>query len=124
MRTVIFALCLALAPTAAPSAEVPAVLIDMPDGIPILGQAPCMPVFIAIDRAGVSRLEGHVLPRDQLGRTLVRLIEARPEHCRRLFIEAQEDTPYGDILNVLSIIRRSGIDRIGLVDPPEAARAP
>lgn len=120
MRAILFAVCIALAPVAVRSAEVPAVLIDMPDGMPIPGEEPCMPVMLKIDRAGVSRVDGHIVPRERLGRTLARLTEARPEYCRRLFVWANDDTPYGDILNVLSLLRRAGIDRIGLVGPSEA----
>ena len=117
MRAALFALCIALTPAIASSGETPVVLIDMPDGIPIPGLAPCQPVMLTIDRAGTSWIDDRAVPRPELGKILVRLIEARPEHCRRVFIRAHDDTPYGDIVSVLSLIRREGIDRIGLIDP-------
>ena len=59
------------------------------------------------------------VPYDRLEQTL--LSNARMQTEKELYVQADEDVPYGFVVKVLAIVRRAGIEKLGLVTDPVAA---
>ena len=60
-----------------------------------------------------------LVPYDRLEETLT--TNARLKHEKELYVQADSDVPYGFVVKVLAIIRRAGIEQLGLVTDPVAA---
>lgn len=52
----------------------------------------------------------------ELGNRLKDIMAARVD--KRVFIKADKRVPYGDVMAVMGAIRRSGVDKVGLVTEP------
>ena len=117
MRAALVATLVLLAASAASATEVPTVLMDMPTGIPPPpgSYKPCPPVVLELDKAGAAKVNGKAVARRDLGKVLVSAI-SRTDGCERVFISPDPDTPYGEVLMVISLIKQAGIFRIGLID--------
>ena len=117
MRAALAAIFALLIAGVASAAEVPAVLMDMPDGMPPPPgmYKPCPPLVLDLNKAGAARVNGQPVARSQLGKALLAAI-SRTDGCERVFIRPDPDTPYGEVLMVISLIKKAGIFRIGLID--------
>lgn len=59
------------------------------------------------------------VPYDRLEQTLMTNVRLQQE--KELYVQADEDVPYGFVVKVLAIVRRAGIEKLGLVTDPVAA---
>ncbi|MBK8171236.1 MAG: biopolymer transporter ExbD [Sandaracinaceae bacterium] len=59
------------------------------------------------------------VPYDRLEDVL--LHNARLQSEKELYVQADENVPYGFVVKVLAIVRRAGIEKLGLVTDPVAA---
>ena len=59
------------------------------------------------------------VPYDRLEQVL--MTNARLQTEKELYVQADEDVPYGFVVKVLAIVRRAGIEKLGLVTDPVAA---
>jgi biopolymer transport protein TolR len=56
------------------------------------------------------------IPYDRLEEVLSTNARIRAE--RELYVQADEDVPYGFVVKVLAIVRRAGVEKLGLVTDP------
>jgi biopolymer transport protein TolR len=66
-------------------------------------------IFIGDDAA--------VIPPDELEGRLSAIYQAKEE--KDLFIKADTDVRYGDVVRVMSVAKKAGVDRIGMITQPE-----
>jgi biopolymer transport protein TolR len=66
-------------------------------------------VYLGEDEVAVERLEATLLANDRMQRE------------KELYIQADETVPYGDVVRVLAIVRKAGIEKLGLVTDPLAS---
>lgn len=72
-------------------------------------------VVIAIPQNGQYYIGKEPFPKDQLGEKLGRLMERKTPEEKIVYIKSGVGVDYGDLVEVISIIRKEGIDKIGLV---------
>ncbi|MCA9532170.1 MAG: ExbD/TolR family protein [Myxococcales bacterium] len=92
------------------------VSVDLPNA-----DAPSMDIdeeqpIIAVQRDGTITLKGDTLTLEQLDERLRtdQAIRARDE----VYIQGDEEVPYGAIVRVLAVVRAAGITKMGLVTDP------
>jgi len=56
------------------------------------------------------------IPYDRLEETLTTNVRLQKEH--ELYLQADENVPYGFVAKVMALIRKGGIDKLGLVTDP------
>ncbi|MDO9249433.1 MAG: biopolymer transporter ExbD [Phenylobacterium sp.] len=119
MRAILFAVIAALAASSASAGEVPAVQLDMPPGMPAPPSSnPCRPVWLHVDRAGAAFVNDKPVARAQLGKTVIDLTHVG-NNCERVVIWPDPDTPYGEVLMVISLLKQAGVRRITMVSADE-----
>lgn len=95
------------------------VTVDLPSA-----RAPAMEMqneklLLTVTRDQRVYLGENEVPYDRLEQTL--LSNARMQTEKELYVQADEDVPYGFVVKVLAIVRRAGIEKLGLVTDPVAA---
>lgn len=103
----------------------PLATVDMPVNLPASSARaqprPERPVFLTV-RADLGLAIGDTLvARDGIGEALHRATENRPEET--IFLRADRSVSYGDLMEVMNLLRRAGYLRIALVGL-EAATSP
>lgn len=85
-------------------------------------QGDVAPITIAVSAEGDVALEGEPAELDGLGAAAAAALAERPG--ARLLIAADEDAPAGVLLRVADVVRRAGVEEIGLLGRPgESARS-
>jgi len=78
------------------------------------------PVMITVTRDGVVVLENERIARDELPAALAAL--AARATGRTIYLKGDEGAPYGDVVQVLAMLRESGLPNVSLVVEPQSAR--
>jgi biopolymer transport protein TolR len=74
-------------------------------------------LVVSIDKEGVVFLgAGNVVPVDELGAKLLAIVKTRTD--KRVFIKADHRATYGQVMAAMARIKRSGIDKVGLLTDP------
>jgi biopolymer transport protein ExbD len=87
--------------------------VDLPSSTAVPQKKPDKPLYVTIKAdLGVAIGETPVKRVD-----LIRALEAssEPDHDRRIFLRADRAVPYGDLMDVLEILRAGGYLKIALV---------
>lgn len=74
-------------------------------------------LVLEIDAAGAVTLNRQSVASDELELRLSEIYEARTD--KSLFVRADEKLRYRSVVAVLDIARGSGVERIGIVPPPD-----
>jgi biopolymer transport protein TolR len=74
---------------------------------------------ISVSKARQIYLDSKAVSLRELERSLSTMKEKNPE--MNLFLRADRDVPYGLVVQVMDIIKKSGIDRLGMVTEPETS---
>jgi len=79
-------------------------------------------IIVTIKRNGDIFIgdDNTVIPIDDLEERLIGLFAARED--KDLFIKADTDLPYGTVVKVMSLAKKAGVDRIGMLTQPELAK--
>jgi biopolymer transport protein TolR len=81
---------------------------------------------VSITRDNQIYLNDARLDPDQLTQKLAAISAERPD--RQIFVRADEDVPYGDVIRTMAAIKAAGIQNVGMVtampDAAAAAKAP
>lgn len=106
---------------AAPLATVD-VAVDLPRSTAAAAPRPERALFVSL-RADLSLALGESpVAREELGATLDR--EANGDHDQRIFLRADRAVPYGDLVEVMNLLRAAGylkVALVGLETQPSAA---
>ena len=76
-------------------------------------------LILSIDKQQKVFLGEIEIPYDKLEDALTN--NARLQSEKELYLQADENVPYGFVAKVMALIRRGGIDKVGLVTDPLAA---
>jgi biopolymer transport protein TolR len=78
-------------------------------------------VSLSVDRAGQAYLENRAMPLTELSRSLARTAALQPD--TEVQLRADENAPYGKVIEVLGVAQKAGLTRIGFVTDTAAAPA-
>ncbi len=90
-----------------PAAQAPRVEID--DEKLLLTIAKDQKVYLGRDEIAYEKLEATLLANERMQRD------------KELYVQADQDVPYGFVVKVLAIIKKAGIQKLGLVTDPLAS---
>jgi len=76
-------------------------------------------VSLVIDRAGQAYLDNRAVPLAELSQSLVRTAALQPD--TEVQLRADENAPYGKVIEVLGVAQKAGLTRIGFVTDAAAA---
>jgi biopolymer transport protein TolR len=79
-------------------------------------------VSLVIDRAGQAYLDDRALPLVELQQSLQRAAAQNPD--TEVQLRADENAPYGKVIEVLGAAQQAGLGRIGFVTDAPAVRVP
>jgi len=86
---------------------------DLPEDLIIKSDA----IVVSIDTQGALRINQDAVTLDSLGARLFDIYSARAN--KNMFIQGDEDLPFGDVVNVIDIAKGAGVGDIGLLTPDE-----
>jgi biopolymer transport protein TolR len=75
------------------------------------------PLFLSINKEGEIFLEDHSMELDELEKRLETISRYRRE--KGILLRADRDVPYGFVIQVVSRLKRAGIEKLGMVTEPE-----
>ena len=78
------------------------------------------PIMISVLRDGVIVVENERVARDEL-RAAATALAARA-NGRTIYLKGDEGAPYGDVVQVLAVLREAGLQSVSLVAEPLPAR--
>ncbi len=97
---------------AAPLATVD-VPVDLPSSTAQPQQRPPKPVYITIKADGSVAIGDNSVPRDALPSALATATQGDKE--QRLFVRGDKAVPYGDVMQVMNVLRDTGYLKVALV---------
>ncbi len=98
--------------------------LDLPKSDAAQAQANSAPLTLVINPAGQTFLNDRAIDADELSRELARIAAERPE--TELQLRADQNVPYGRVVQVMGLAQKAGLNRIGFVadaNKPAAPRA-
>lgn len=98
-------------------ARVPQDAPDVPDNVIVRSDA----IVISIDPNGGIRINQDPVTYDRLGARLFEIYSARSN--KNLFIQADPDLPFGDVIRVIDTAKGSGVGDVGLMIEDAGAEA-
>ena len=78
-------------------------------------------ISLVIDRAGQAYLDNRAVPLAELSQSLARTAALQPD--TEVQLRADENAPYGKVIEVLGVAQKAGLTRIGFVTDAPAASA-
>jgi biopolymer transport protein ExbD len=97
---------------AAPLATVD-IAVDLPSSTAPPQERPPQPIFLTIKPDLSLTLGDDSVPRDALGETLSRA--ANGDKNTRIFLRSDRVVPYGDVMEVMNLLRAAGFLKVALV---------
>ncbi|MBI2253230.1 MAG: TonB system transport protein ExbD [Proteobacteria bacterium] len=94
------------------------VQVDLPASTAIPAPRPDKPVFLTIDEQLGLSLGNAKVPRETFGPVLETLTKGDRE--TRIFLRADEEVPYGEIMTVMNMLREVGYLKVALVGTESA----
>ena len=78
------------------------------------------PVIVTIDRNGRTFLNNAEIPRGQMKEKLSAMFAAKSK--KEVFLKADRDVPYGDVIRAMAEIKGAGVERLGMLTEPSQAK--
>jgi biopolymer transport protein TolR len=79
-------------------------------------------LVVAVNRSGQVYLNDSLITVPDLGPKLQAILKLRPD--RQVFLRADQNVRYGDVMRVISMIKGAGVERLGMVtEPPPDQRS-
>ncbi len=79
-------------------------------------------LVVAVNRSGQVYLNDTPTTVPELGPKLQAILKLRPD--RQVFLRADQNVRYGDVMRVISTIKGAGVERLGMVtEPPPDQRS-
>jgi biopolymer transport protein TolR len=83
-------------------------------------ESPDEPIVITIDRKQRIHIGKKVIKKKDLRKRLTAINKARPG--RTVLLRADSKVPYGVVVDTIAAVRKSGIEKIGMVTEPAGRR--
>lgn len=90
-------------------ARVPQDAPDLPPEVIVKSDA----IVVSIDEGGVIRINQDPVTLDRLGARLFEIYSARSN--KNMFVQADKELPFGDVIRVIDIAKGSGVGDVGLM---------
>jgi biopolymer transport protein TolR len=74
------------------------------------------PVIVTVDKSGRVFIDKSEIAQGQLKAKLATIFEARSK--KEVFLKADRDVPYGDVVRTMAEIKGAGIERLGMLTEP------
>ncbi len=74
------------------------------------------PLILTINKNQQIFLEKHEIKLDGLEKKITKIFENRKD--KEILLRADKDVPYGFVINVVAKVKRSGIDKLGMITEP------
>jgi biopolymer transport protein ExbD len=97
---------------AAPLATVD-ISVDLPSSAAPQQERPPQPIFLTVKPDLTLALGDNPIARDRLGEALDG--EAKGDRTTRIFVRADKVVPYGELMNVMNLLRAAGFLKVALV---------
>ena len=78
------------------------------------------PVIVTIDRSGRAFIDKEEIPQGQLKPKLAAMFSSRSK--KEVFLKADRDVPYGDVVRAMSEIKGAGVERLGMLTEPAGSK--
>jgi len=78
------------------------------------------PVVVTIDRSGRAFIDKGEIPPGQLTAKLAAIFSSRSK--KEVFLKADRDVPYGDVVRAMAEIKGAGVERLGMLTEPAGAK--
>lgn len=75
-------------------------------------------VVVTIERNGRLFINSAEIPTDELRNRLDGIFAGRSK--KEVFLKADRDVPYGEVVKTMAVIKGAGIERLGMVTEPSA----
>ena len=98
------------------------VSVDLPASTAQPVPRPDKPLFLTLKADNTLTLGNDVVPRDGVGAALDKVADGDKD--KRIFVRADKVASYGDVMDVMNLLRSAGYLKIGLVGLDAGAAAP
>jgi len=78
------------------------------------------PIIVTVDKSGRAFLDKEEIPQGQLKAKLAALFAARSK--KEVFLKADRDVPYGDVIRTMAEIKGAGVERLGMLTEPAGSK--
>ena len=78
------------------------------------------PVIVTIDSSGRAFIDKSEIPQGQLKAKLAAIFSSRSK--KEVFLKADRDVPYGDVVRAMAEIKGAGIERLGMLTEPSGTK--
>jgi len=78
------------------------------------------PIIVTVDKSGRAFLDKEEIPQGQLKTKLAALFAARSK--KEVFLKADRDVPYGDVIRTMAEIKGAGVERLGMLTEPAGSK--
>jgi biopolymer transport protein TolR len=82
--------------------------------------APEEAVIVSIDKSGGSFINSTAVKPGELREKLTELFTKRTK--KEVFLKADKDVPYGDVVKAMADIKGAGVERLGMITEPSSRR--
>ena len=89
-------------------------VVELPQVGQVLKQTGA-PIVVTIKKDGSAELEGNRLERDQLLLEIRNRLQKQP---RAVVVAADEKTPYGKVIEVMDLLKKAKVEKVGLLFKP------
>jgi biopolymer transport protein TolR len=73
-------------------------------------------VVVSVERSGRVFINSNEIPSDDLKNKLAEMFASRSK--KEVFLKADKDVPYGEVVKTMAEIKGAGIERLGMVTEP------
>jgi biopolymer transport protein TolR len=73
-------------------------------------------VIVSIERSGKVSINSAAIPEGELRARLTEMFASRSK--KEVFLKADKDVPYGEVVKTMAEIKGAGIERLGMVTEP------
>jgi len=78
------------------------------------------PIIVTVDKNGRAFLDKGEVPQGELKAKLTALFAARSK--KEVFLKADRDVPYGDVIRTMAEIKGAGVERLGMLTEPAGTK--
>lgn len=77
-------------------------------------------IIVSIDRNGRIFINETQIAIELLQKNLKEAVASKPEkNDRKVYLKADKNVPYGDVVRIMSEVKAAGIDKLGMVTQPD-----